>query len=324
MLGFDSAGSNERSALILLGLLGLRPGNSWADAIRGLHRVTPLMNWIGEHFDKHYTPNTREAIRRQTLRQFVDAALVLFNPDDPSRPVNSSKNMYQVEDSAFALLCQFGTPQWDKGLPLYLERRPGRQTIYAALHRRENQQTAEGPRVSVLEQDVPSADHEHQHDLFICHASEDKESVARPLAEVLSSRGLKVWLDELELTVGDSLSGRIEAALARSRFGIVILSPAFFTKEWPQRELAGLAAREIDAGSKIILPVWHNVNSHYIAQHAPILADRVGASTGRGLQDVADKLLLALERAGVRARAGLPPESVVQVVGLGGLSRPPR
>jgi hypothetical protein len=299
LLGFDGAGSNERSALILLGLLGLRPADSWADATRGVHGVTSLMNWIGEHFDKHYAPNTRETIRRQTLRQFVDATLVLFNPDNPLRSLNSPKRLYEVEEHAFALLCQFGTPQWDKGLPLYLERRPRLQ---------KNQKMVEKLRVSILEQEIPSAHHEHRHDLFICHASEDKESVARPLAEVLISRGLKVWLDELELTVGDSLNSRIEAALVRSRFGIVILSPAFFTKEWPQRELAGLAAREVDAGSKVILPVWHNVNRDYIAQRAPTLADRVGASTDRGLQDVADKLLLALERAEVCARAGLLPE----------------
>lgn len=132
MLGFDRARSNERSALTLLGLLGLRPGDSWADASRGLHGVTPLMNWMAEHFNKHYAPNSRETVRRQTLHQFVDAALVVLNPDDPSRPVNSGKNVYQIDESAFALLRQFGTLQWDKNLPGYLERRPGQQAAYAA------------------------------------------------------------------------------------------------------------------------------------------------------------------------------------------------
>jgi hypothetical protein len=135
-------------------------------------------------------------------------------------------------------------------------------------------------------------------DLFICHASEDKEVVARPLAQELLGRGLKVWLDELELTIGDSLNGRIEAALARSSFGVVVISPAFFAKKWPQRELAGLAAREIDVGSKVILPVWHDVDHHYIAQRSPILADRLGALTSDGLSNVADKISLALQRAG--------------------------
>lgn len=147
---------------------------------------------------------------------------------------------------------------------------------------------------------------DEQRDVFISHAGEDKDSVARPLSQALLARGWKVWLDELELTIGDSLSGRIDAALAQSHFGVVVLSPAFFAKEWPQRELAGLAAREVDAGTKVILPVWHNVDRHYVAQRSPILADRVGALTAAGIDDVAARLSLALERAGLRALENLP------------------
>jgi hypothetical protein len=146
-------------------------------------------------------------------------------------------------------------------------------------------------------------------DVFICHASEDKNTVARPLAQALIARRRTVWLDELELTVGDSLSGHIDAALAHSRFGVVVLSPAFFAKPWPQRELAGLAAREMDAGSKVILPVWHDVDHHYIAQRSPTLADRVSARTNTGIGQVADEISLALEHAGVPASADTAPES---------------
>jgi BsuBI/PstI restriction endonuclease domain/BsuBI/PstI restriction endonuclease HTH domain len=131
-LGFDKARSNERSALTLLSLLGLRPGDSWADATRDLHGVTPLMNWMAEHLDKRYAPNSRETVRRQTLHQFVDAALVVLNPDDLSRPVNSGKNVYQIDERAFALLRQFGTSQWETDLPIYLKQRPGQQAAYAA------------------------------------------------------------------------------------------------------------------------------------------------------------------------------------------------
>ena len=131
-LGFDKARSNERSALTLLSLLGLRPGDSWADATRDLHGVTPLMDWMAKYLDKRYAPNSRETVRRQTLHQFVDAALVVLNPDDPSRPVNSGKNVYQVDERAFALLRRFGTPQWETDLPLYLKQRPGQQAAYAA------------------------------------------------------------------------------------------------------------------------------------------------------------------------------------------------
>jgi hypothetical protein len=131
-------------------------------------------------------------------------------------------------------------------------------------------------------------------DVFISHASEDKALVARPLATALTERGWSVWLDELELTVGDSLSRRIDDALAKSRFGVVILSPAFFAKEWPQRELAGLAAREVSAGAKIILPVWHNVDQNYIVDRSPTLADRLGSDTKRGIDVVAHELARAL------------------------------
>jgi hypothetical protein len=116
----------------------------------------------------------------------------------------------------------------------------------AALHRRE------ASAAITTRTDAP---HLHDKDVFICHAAEDKDAVARPLEVALTARGWSVWLDELELTVGDSISGHIERALARSRFGVAVLSPAFFVKQWPQRELAGLAAREVDAGSKVILPV---------------------------------------------------------------------
>jgi len=71
-----------------------------------------------------------------------------------------------------------------------------------------------------------------QRDVFICHASEDKDAIARPLAEALRERGHVVWFDEFELEIGDSLRQEIDRGLARSRFGVVILSPSFFEKKW--------------------------------------------------------------------------------------------
>jgi hypothetical protein len=130
-------------------------------------------------------------------------------------------------------------------------------------------------------------------DLFICHASEDKEEIARPLAEALRNRGLKVWYDELTLTLGDSLSGSIDHGLAKSRFGVVILSPSFFQKRWPQRELNGLTAKEISSG-KTILPVWHKVDREYVLQYSPPLADRLAVSTDKGLEHVVNEILRAI------------------------------
>src|SRR5260370_4234923 len=97
-------------------------------------------------------------------------------------------------------------------------------------------------------------------DVFISHASEDKDDFVRPLAHGLEAHGLKVWFDEFTLTVGDSLRRSIDDGLSRSRFGIVVISAAFLHKDWPQRELDGLVAREI-GGVKVVLPGWRNVTA---------------------------------------------------------------
>jgi len=132
-------------------------------------------------------------------------------------------------------------------------------------------------------------------DLFICHASEDKEDIARPLAEALAAQGLKVWYDEFTLTLGDSLSRSIDHGLANSRFGVVILSPAFFNKEWPKRELDGLTAKEISSG-KTILPIWHNVDREYVLGYSPVLADKLAVSTSEGLDRVVTEIQKAVSK----------------------------
>jgi hypothetical protein len=95
------------------------------------------------------------------------------------------------------------------------------------------------------------------------HASEDKETIARPIAQALVSEGFKVWYDEFTLKIGDSLRRSIDFGLARSQYGIVILSPNFFSKEWPQRELDGLSVRE-RGGKKVILPIWHEIDAETV------------------------------------------------------------
>lgn len=147
-------------------------------------------------------------------------------------------------------------------------------------------------------------------DVFISHASEDKQAVARPLADLLRALEVKVWLDENELTLGDSLRRKIDNGLIRSRFGVVILSHSFFSKEWPQKELDGLVARE-DGKEKVILPIWHNITVNDVRQYSPLLADRLAAVTSRGLGGIADQIFSAVEKdranrlnsASIKARA---------------------
>jgi hypothetical protein len=128
------------------------------------------------------------------------------------------------------------------------------------------------------------------YDAFICHASEDKEEIVRPLAEKLIELGFKIWYDEFELKVGDSLRQSIDRGLAISEYGIVVLSEAFFAKNWPQYELNGLVAREIE-GRKVILPVWHRIDKAEILKYSPPLADKVAAVYPQlSLDEIAEKL----------------------------------
>ena len=132
-------------------------------------------------------------------------------------------------------------------------------------------------------------------DVFIAHASEDKEAFVRDLAVALAAKGLKVWYDEFTLTLGDSLRRSIDHGLTNSRFGIVVLSKNFFSKEWPQRELDGLVTKEVISG-KLILPVWHNVSKEDVASFSPILADRLAVTSGKGIEHVVNEILIAIKK----------------------------
>ena len=150
-LGLPRAQQNERSALALLALLNLTPGKAWRDAENPLLGITPIMDWVRQHYGKDYAPNTRETVRRQTMHQFVDAGIALYNPDQPHRPVNSPKAVYQIEPAALALLRRFGTAAWHDALTTYLS---DHETLIAryAKAREQNQvpvQIAPGKRISL-------------------------------------------------------------------------------------------------------------------------------------------------------------------------------
>ena len=120
--------------------------------------------------------------------------------------------------------------------------------------------------------------HDKEFDVFISHASEDKDAIVFPLVDQLRLLGVRVWYDEFELKVGDSLSRKIDHGLAQSAFGIVVISPDFLRKNWPEYELRGLISREI-AGEKVILPIWHNVSRDDVLRYSPPLADKMALST---------------------------------------------
>ncbi len=121
---------------------------------------------------------------------------------------------------------------------------------------------------------------QEKYDVFISHASEDKEAIARPLAEFLQRFSLHVWYDEDTIRIGDSLSESIDRGLAGSRFGVVILSKRFFNKTWARHELKGLVTQDNAIGN-VILPIWHGINVDAVREISPTLADRYALSTDR-------------------------------------------
>jgi adenine-specific DNA-methyltransferase len=111
-LGLPRPQLNERSALTLLALLDITPDRSWSEARDPLCGITPMMEFFAQHYGKVYKPNTRETVRRQTVHQFLDAGLIIANPDEASRPINSPKAVYQIERAALDLLRTYSTEQW--------------------------------------------------------------------------------------------------------------------------------------------------------------------------------------------------------------------
>jgi hypothetical protein len=119
-LGLPHEQRNERAALTLLALLDLKPNMSWAEVRAPLVGVTPIMDFVAQHYDKQWAPNTRETVRRFTLHQFVQAGLVVPNPDKPDRPTNSPSFCYQIEAQAAEVLRKFGSDAWGYAARLYV------------------------------------------------------------------------------------------------------------------------------------------------------------------------------------------------------------
>lgn len=128
-------------------------------------------------------------------------------------------------------------------------------------------------------------------DVFISHASEDKEEVVRPLADALRKGGLSVWYDEYELKIGDSLRQKIDHGLARSRFGLVVFSKSFFSKGWTNYELDGIVTRSV-SNQQVLLPIWHNVSKDEVISYSPSLADKVARSTSSStIQEISAEII---------------------------------
>ena len=133
-------------------------------------------------------------------------------------------------------------------------------------------------------------DYDKEYDVFISHASEDKEEVAHPLAEALRKNGLSVWYDEFELKIGDSLRRKIDKGIANSNFGIIVISRDFISKGWTNYELDGLITKAVN-GEQTMLPIWHNVTKREVINYSPSLADKLARSTTDfTVEEIADEI----------------------------------
>ena len=115
-LGMPPRQLNKRTALCLLALLNMTPTKRWGDSENALIGITPIMDWAKEHYEKDYAPNTRETFRRQSMHQFIEAGICIYNPDQSDRPVNSPKTVYQIEPHLLQVLRLYGNVQYKAAL----------------------------------------------------------------------------------------------------------------------------------------------------------------------------------------------------------------
>jgi len=159
----------------------------------------------------------------------------------------------------------------------------------------EKQKTISLNSLNYIKSDIPQIIKDKkglnkQYDVFVSHASEDKDNFVRPFVKSLQEKGIIVWYDAFELRLGDSLRRSIDKGLNTSKYGIVVLSEAFFKKEWPQRELDGLFAREVN-GEKVILPLWHKISKNEVMSYSPIIADMLAINTiDFTIDEIAEKM----------------------------------
>lgn len=129
--------------------------------------------------------------------------------------------------------------------------------------------------------------------IFISHAYEDKADFVKPLAEALNE-DFEVWYDDYVLTLGDSLLVEINKGLTSCDYGVVVLSHAFFGKQWPQKELDGLFSLET-ATRKVILPIWKGIDLEGVTGYSPVLAGRLAIDAARGVPEVVSEIKRSIE-----------------------------
>ncbi len=243
---------------------------------------------INRSITKSTSPSTLQSKQRDILNLERDIVKVQEKQADLTKKVaDKTAQLYKYQQQLYA----------EQGK----EREKEQKKLTESLKRKEQEDKAKQDKMlsdirtlsrisPTLSTNMTPSAPQPTYDAFISHATEDKEEIVRALAELLQENGFSIWYDEFQLRVGDSLRRSIDKGLANSRFGIVILSPHFFDKNWPQYELDGLIAKEM-AGGERILPIWHKVSKDEVISYSPTLADRVALNTATlTIEELAQKL----------------------------------
>lgn len=245
----------------------------------------------------HATPNSNEGILAIALKQPADEPLEQIKTmlDSRIRDIEFFLNSQRADLAGYDAQLQRNIMTAVADRRTRLARHDDLSSLLGIPEQRPNRYPATPVPASIATQ-VPatavsmSIPQVSSWDVFVSHASEDKDGFARPLADALRAEGLNVWFDESVLRIGDSLRRSIDRGLSQCTFGIVIVSKAFLSKEWPQRELDGLVARE-EEGKKVVLPIWHDITATEVRRCSPTLADRLAISSSKGVAAVVKEIL---------------------------------
>jgi hypothetical protein len=265
-----------------------------ADVERHRKAVQDLQKKIAAESRKVADARTKEGRARQQAAGTTSASTRssrLREADRHSKAaIDAEKSRSDFETKLAAKQAELHKAEGKRDKEREVDQKRSMDRLRSQVRTREQQfrpRFAEAPRISDTGAVVTE-----KYDVFICHASEDKQELATPLAGLLRDKGLKVWFDKFVVTVGDSLSRKIDEGLAASRFGVVVLSPDFFKKEWPQVELDGLVTRQRASGQKIVLPIWHRITKDEVAARSPTLAGLLALNTSvMSVQEIADELV---------------------------------
>jgi hypothetical protein len=132
-------------------------------------------------------------------------------------------------------------------------------------------------------------------DVFVSHASEDKTAFVNAFVDHLIAAGLAVWYDKFEITAGDNLTAKVNEGLRESRFGVVVFSPYFLAKGWPEGELNSLMAHELTNGVKRVLPVLHEISFARLSAHFPMLSAKLALYANQGIPHVVTEIKRAVD-----------------------------